>query len=339
MSEVVSVLMPVFNEERHIVEAITSVLAQKDVELELLVIDGNSADRTRALVAGLAREDPRIFLLDNPETKIPAGLNVGLREATGAFVARVDGHAKISDDYIARAVRWMHEDASVAAVGGRRLGISDSATGRSVAMALSSPFGVGNSINHYGTEVQLSDHASFGVYRADVARAVGGWDENLLVNEDVDFDHRIQQAGHRIGYHPDMVIFWQVRTSVRDLFHQYRRYGRGKAWMIKKNGPSALRLRHLVPPAGVVAGALVAATSLRRPAWVLLTLPYAAGIAAATLHALRHHKPDEEISTRTLPAAFVAMHFAWGLGFWEGLVLNLRPATASSRSVGVANVP
>ena len=86
------------------------------------------------------------------------------------------------------------------------------------------------------------------MYRTTVARAVHGWDEQLHVNEDVDFDHRVRALGHRLAYHPDMEIYWHVREDLFALGHQYRRYGRGKGAMILKNGPRALAARHLAPP-------------------------------------------------------------------------------------------
>lgn len=328
----VSVLMPVLNEERSIEQAVTSVLAQHDVDLELLVIDGRSVDRTAQIVRDLAAHDPRIRLLDNPEVIIPAALNVGLAAATGEFVARVDGHASVSGDYLARGLAHLRADESLAAVGGIRLGVSQSPAGRAVAMALASPFGVGDSINHFGRHFQRTDHASFGVYRTSVARAVGGWDESLLVNEDVDFDHRILAAGHEIAFDPQMKIYWHVRESAGALFTQYRRYGRGKAAMARKNGVEAIKVRHLAAPVAVVGTAALAVVALRHPRLAAAGYaPYAAGVVAATAIAWRR-RPAEPVDPATLPLSFLAMHYGWGLGFLEGYVLGRVPQRASGNS-------
>ena len=206
---------------------------------------------------------------------------------------------------------------------------------------MSSRFGVGNSINHYATEYQLTDHASFGVYRRAAAIEVGGWDETLPVNEDVDFDHRLALAGHRIAYDPEMVIHWHVRETVGALFRQYRRYGRGKAAMVRKNGREAVRLRHLAPPALV---GLTSLTFLVSPVWpaslVFLGL-YLAGavvIGAVTWRGLDDRRNTSLIA---MPGAFVATHFGWGLGFLEGLLLGRTPAVASGsiRTSTVVDVP
>ena len=326
---VVSVLMPVRNEERHVVAAVRSVLAQQ-IEAEVLVIDGRSTDRTVELVRDIG--DPRVRVLDNPQRTIPAALNVGLAEARGEFVARVDAHAHVSADYLVRGVQALRADPEVAAIGGLRQGIAETATGRAIAVALSSRFGVGNSVNHYATEAQDSDHASFGVYRAEVARAVGGWDEALLVNEDVDFDHRIALRGHRLRFDPQMVIFWQVRENLRDFGRQYRRYGRGKAAMVRKNGRQAVRARHLAAPAlvGVLGLAGGAAVTGHPRVAATLAAPYALGVVGATAVTSRS-QDDADVRPVALAAAFVTMHLTWGLGFLEGLTLRLAPVSGSIR--------
>ena len=289
----VSVVMPVRNEERSVAGAITSVLSQSETDLELLVVDGDSTDATLREVERIAAVEPRVRILHNPQRTIPHALNLGLAAARGRYLARVDAHAAVNDTYLERGVTTLDADPDVAAVGGRRIGVAASASGVAAATALSSKFGVGDSINHYALTAQDTDHASFGVFRVDVLRAVGGWDVNLPVNEDVDIDHRIMAAGHRIRFDPQMCIFWHVRESLPALGRQYRRYGRGKAAMVRKNGRSAVRVRHLAPPALVVglAGAAVATAAGFWPVGLLLAGPYALAVAGATAATLRSGDP------------------------------------------------
>jgi succinoglycan biosynthesis protein ExoA len=332
----VTVLMPVRNEERHVVAAIQSVLGQSERSIEVLVIDGMSTDATVDLAHSL--HDDRVRVLSNPRRTIPCALNVGLAAARGDFVARVDAHSTVNESYLSRALAALDADLAVAAVGGKRLGVARTPTGRAIAAALASPFGVGNSINHYATQAQDTDHASFAMTRIGVARAVGGWDENMTVNEDVDFDHRILALGHRIRFDPDMEIHWQVRETLPELARQYRRYGRGKAAMVRKNGMSAVRLRHLVAPSliGALAVAAAAAVAGRPRIAAAIVMPYAIGILAATARTVS--RPDDQASdgqasavpAPTLAAAFVTMHTTWGFGFLEGIALSARPAASSA---------
>lgn len=327
----VTVLMPVRNEENYIVAAIRSVLSQTEQSIELLVIDGMSTDRTAELVHSVG--DDRVSVLSNPRRTIPCALNIGLAAARGQFVARIDAHSTVNESYLSRALAVLDADPGVAAVGGKRLGVARTPTGRAIAAALASPFGVGNSINHYATHAQDTDHASFAMTRIGVAREVGGWDESLTVNEDVDFDHRILALGHRIRFDPDMEIHWQVRETLPGLARQYRRYGRGKAAMVRKNGRSAVRPRHLVAPALI--GALAVATSVaiagRPRIAAVIVAPYALGIFVATARTLsRPHDQASAVPAPALAAAFVTMHTTWGFGFLEGIALSARPAASSA---------
>lgn len=332
----VSVIMPVRNEARSVEGAIASVLEQTYPSLEVLVVDGRSDDGTREVLEAVAAADPRIRVLDNPERTIPNAMNAGLVGARGEFIARVDAHATVNAEYVEFGVRHLQSDTGLVGVGGRRVGVARTPTGRAVAMALSSPFGVGDSINHFGREVVETDHASFGVYRTEAARGVGGWDPTLAVNEDVDFDFRLLAAGGRLLYDPEMVIRWHVRESIRDLGRQYRRYGRGKGAMVRKNGPGAVRARHLVPPAldvALITSAALAVTGRRRLAAAVVA-PYAAAVGAASVVTARRESragsSEGQVSLAALPLAFVAMHTAWGLGFLEGLA-GRQPHQASQR--------
>lgn len=311
--------------------AIMCVL-QQGVDLEVLVIDGQSSDRTVEVVNRF--DDPRVRLLQNPSRTIPHALNIGLQHARGTFVARVDAHATISSTYLATGLVSLR-DGAVAGVGGKRVGIARSDTGRAIAAALSSPFGVGNSINHYGFASLDTDHASFGVYRTSVARAIGGWDESLPANEDVDFDHRILLAGHRIRYEPTMQINWQVRESLSDFALQYRRYGRGKGAMVLKNGRSAIRLRHTAAPALVGWFALTLLTALagRPKVAIAMAAPYVTVVCIATVETERKLTRTTRVSPLRLASAFVTMHVSWGYGLLEGVTLRRRPAEGSALGV------
>ena len=332
MNELVSVLMPVHNEATSVAAAVASVLEQTHQQLEVLVVDGRSDDDTRSIVESIS--DPRVRLLDNPGITIPSGLNIGLRAARGEYLARVDAHAAVNPEYVQLALAHLSTDAQLAAVGGQRLTVANTSVGRAIGLALSSPFGVGDSINHYAAQAQLTDHASFGVYRTAVARSVGGWDESLTVNEDVDFDFRILASGLGIMYEPAMEIHWHVRETLTDLGHQYRRYGRGKAAMVRKNGPTAIRLRHLAPPALVVnLGLAGAAIATRRPRLALaLVAPYAAALTYATAKT-RSAAHAAQAPLTVFPVALMTMHLTWGVGFLEGLS-GRSPALASQRRRG-----
>ena len=136
------------------------------------------------------------------------------------------------------------------------------------------------------------------------------------------------RAGWTIGYEPAMTVRWDVRERIGDLFAQYRRYGRGKAAMVRKNGPAAIRLRHLVPPAAVGGGlGLLVGGVVNR--WLLAGFaPYLVLVLVASALAWRRRAAAARTSAAALPAAFLVIHVGWGLGFVEGL-FGRKPARAS----------
>ena len=312
----VTVVIPARNEGRFIGPCIDSILSQDGVSLQVLVVDGDSSDGTRDIVSGYAARDPRVRLLSGSGKSIPGSLNAGLAAARGRWLLRVDAHSTIPPGYIARMVEHL-QSGEWGAVGGRKDGVGTSPTGSAIAAALSSMFGVGNSAYHHGTRVQTVDHVPFGAYPTSLVRSLGGWDERLTANEDFELDYRIRRDGHRILFDPSVAIAWRNRQTLGDLFGQYRRYGRGKARVAALH-PRSLKPRHLASPALVASLVLAPILALWWP-WViaLAVVPYTGAVLLASLFTAR--KVKGWASRMALPGAFVAMHVAWGVGFWEGL--------------------
>lgn len=315
MDELVTVVIPALNEERFIGPCLDSVLAQDYSGLEVLVVDGGSTDATTAAVRVRMARDDRVQLLSNARRTAASSLNTALERAGGRWLVRVDAHSTIGPDYVSLAVRRLREQ-RWAGVGGRKDGVATSRTGKAIAVAMASRFGVGNSVYHHGTTAGEVDHVPFGSYPTDLVRRFGGWNEDVVANEDYEFDYRLRRAGHRLLFDPRLVIRWHCRESLTDLYRQYRRYGEGKADVVALH-PSSVSPRHLVPPIFVAYLAGTVAVAFRRPAHALLLLsPYAAGTAAAALTAGDEAVPP--VDRLAVAGAFVTMHVAWGYGFWIG---------------------
>jgi glycosyltransferase involved in cell wall biosynthesis len=312
--------MPARNEEQAIGAALDSVLCQSYHHLQFVVIDGGSTDRTRSIVEERQARDPRIEILSNPRPNISVSLNLGLAAARGRWLVRVDAHSTVPPTYVADLVARLREGIW-AGVGGIKPGVGVTPAGRAIAAAMSSRFGVGNSKYHYATTEAEVDHLPFGAYPVALLREVGGWDESLVANEDYELDYRLRQRGGRLLLDPRVVIAWQCRQSVPDLYQQYVRYGKGKADVALLH-PTSLSPRHVVAP-GLVAWLVLALLRLRRHPGqaALMVSPYVAGVAVATWQTRRALEDDAEWVY--LPGAFAAMHVGWGYGFWAGLVRGL----------------
>ncbi len=315
----VSVILPIRNEASHIARCLESVCAQdySPQRLEILVVDGMSDDGTRAVVADFAARDARVRLLDNPRRIVPTALNRGLAVSTGEIIIRVDGHAVIARDYVRRCVADL-ERVSADCVGGPIQALGETYVARAIAVAQSSPFGVGDAAFRHARESQYVDTLAFGAYRRRVFDRVGLFDEELVRNQDDEFNFRLTRAGGKIWLDCDIHSTYYSRSTLRALCKQYLEYGFWKVRVIQKHRRPA-SWRHLVPGLFVLAllGSLMVSVVLRTSfAFLLVSLPYVGvSLFASSWTAARRGLAYLPV----LPLAFAAMHLSYGFGFLAGL--------------------
>ncbi len=325
--DLVTVIIPARNEEASIGPALDSVSGQTYRHLQIVVVEGGSTDRTSEIIQARMAADPRIEMLSNPRPHIPSSLNLALATARGSLLVRVDAHCTVGPTYVAQLVARLQEG-DWGGVGGRKDGVGVTAAGRAIAAVMASRFGVGNSKYHYATAVEEVDHLPFGAYPVDLVRKLGGWDERLVANEDYELDYRVRQAGERLLLDPQIVIEWECRQSVPDLYRQYVRYGRGKADVAVLH-PTSMKARHAAAPALVAWLGLAGLVALRRPRrGMAMASPYVAALTAASVRV--GGRLDAGQDAVHVPGAFLAMHVGWGLGFWTGLITRLRTGWTAS---------
>lgn len=315
--DLVTVVIPARNEAESISACLRSVLAQDWPTLQVIVVDGASTDSTVQCVAEMAREDHRVEVITNPARIIPVSLNLALRRARGPWLVRVDAHAVIPPWYVRTAVAHLSTELW-GGVGGRKNAVGRTPVGGAIAAAMSSRFGVGNSTYHYGTKMKPVEHIPFGAYPTELVRRLGGWNEDLRVNQDFEFDLRIRQAGYQLLFDPALSIDWQCRESIMDLYRQYRRYGKGKVRVIWLH-PRSVLPRQLAAPALVASWVAAGILAWKRPRLAVVSLlPYIGALSAASVRTAGSLPGQRQRAW--LPAAFVIMHAAWGIGFWEGFM-------------------
>jgi succinoglycan biosynthesis protein ExoA len=325
----VSVLTPVLNEEAHIRDTVSDMRTQEfDGAVEFLFMDGRSEDATREILDELAREDPRIRVIDNPGRGIPQGLNVGLRHARGTYVARMDAHTHYPSSYIARGVQRL-QTGDVAWVAGAPIPAGTGRWSRRVSIALRSPLGVGGSAKWAaGSETELDTGVFGGVWRRATLEQLEGWDEGWAVNEDSELAARYQAAGERIVGLPELAARYIPRDSIHGLARQYARYGFYRAKTARRH-PDSMRRSLWLPPALVVTAA--AAAFAPRPVRDLARVGI--GVYGATLLAGAARASGAAPADRAaLPAVFATMHASWGAGFLAGAA-RFGPPLAAVRAV------
>ena len=314
----VSVVIPARNEEKYISRCLDSILANDygSDSFEIIVVDGMSRDRTREIVVGYARRHPFIRLLENPRRIIPAALNIGIREAQGEIIVRMDAHTAYAADYISCAVEAL-ETSGAAMVGAVQRPTGDTPVTRAIAAATCSPFGVGNSYQHYSTVSRwVEDSVYLGCWYKKTLTQLGGFNEGWEVNEDSELIHRLCQAGGKVLLCANLRSTYHVRKSLRDLARQYFRYGMWRA-RTSLNHPSSFRWRQLAPPAFVL-GLLLSPVLARISRTTALAVP--AAYALANLFAMGTILARQGWGFFLIPAAFSTIHLSWGTGFLFGLV-------------------
>ena len=322
----VSVLVPVLNEASIIEESVNAMAAQEfDGEIEFLFLDGGSTDETREILERLAESEPRIKLHDNPGRLQSPGLNIGLANAQGEFVARMDAHSYYPANYIASGVERLRAG-GVAWVGGPQLPLGVGKWSSRIALAMQSRLGIGGAVFRRPlTEEIETDTAFTGVWRRETLEELGGWDEEAITNEDGELAARIRAEGGRIVCVPEMAAECITRDSLQALAKQYYRYGRGRVRTLRLH-PDTMRASHVLPPALVLvtAAAMVGPRATRSAA----RFGVAFYMAALALEASRIAQREDGEEARFAPLILATMHGSWGAGFLAGCASHGVPAGA-----------
>ena len=177
----VTALMPVYNAERYVAEAIESILAQTFGDFEFLIVDDGSTDRSRSILEGFAARDARIRLISRPNTGIVGALNEGLAAARGELVARMDADDVAMPERFERQVRYLDDHPECVVVGSRVTVIdpdgdpltvlTDMLTHEQIDRGLLA--GIGAAMYHPAVMYRKSVVLGIGAYRDDLRR-VGG---------------------------------------------------------------------------------------------------------------------------------------------------------------------
>ena len=312
----VSVIVPMYNEADYIERCLDSLIEEDYPEdrTEILVVDGGSEDGSETLVRQYAATHPQVVLLDNPKRVIPAALNIGIERAQGEVILLVIAHSVLERDYLSKSVETL-EATGADCVGGTIETVGQSFVGKAIALAVSHPFGVGNSRFRYSRKAQYVDTVAYGAYRREVFERIGGFDEELDTNEDYEFNYRLREAGGKIFLNPEIRPRYYSRNTLSGLIKQYFRYGMKKIAVVRKH-PKAFQFRYRIPPIFILTLLTMGVLGLFHPLFFYI---FAAAIGAYIVAVfsvslglfLRHRKRVALL----LPVTFVLLHFAFGLGF------------------------
>ena len=319
----VTVMMPVRNEQAHLVAAVESVLSQNyPGKLEIILAVGPSVDQTDAVAKELAAKHPSIKLIENPKGLTTAGLNLAIELSTSDVIVRVDAHSELSPGYLSRGVAILEETGAVL-VGGVMSAVGKTPLQKAVAFGYGSRLGLGGGSYHVGGKAGAAESAYLGIFDAKALKAVGGYDEKIIRGEDWDLSQRLKAAGGKVWFSPELVVNYWPRSTIKALAWQFYSTGvwRGE---LTRRAPGKASIRYFIPPAALLllvdlvilamVGAIAQQVLIVPIALYLLVLSFAAGTA----------KQLDVLDRLAVFIALPVMHLSWASGFWIGLAFGAR---------------
>lgn len=318
----VTIILPIHNEANFIRQSIEAILSQDypQDQIEIIIADGMSTDKTREIIQVYQQTHTQIHLIDNPGKIVPTGMNIALRQAKGDIIIRVDGHCIIAPDYVSICVEHLLTD-RVDGVGGPMETIGETQLSETIALAMSSPFGVGNSAFRTMTgKTMLADTVPFPAYTREIIEKVGLYDEELVRNQDDEYNFRIREAGGKLLLAADVHSKYYSRGSLSRLWKQYFQYGLWKVRVLQKH-PRQMSIRQFVPPlfvTGLLATLLL--TFISNWGWIMLVLVGGSYLLANLTASLATTTKKGWKHLPLLPITFAILHLSYGVGFLAGLI-------------------
>ncbi len=249
-SPLVSIVVPCFEEKHTIGPCLDAILAN-DVpryELEILVVDGMSQDGTREIINRYAETYAFIRLIDNPQKITPAALNRGIHASAGQYILILSGHILIDGQFIQHNINAIRSSGADC-VGGIILtkSVKTSRMSFLITTVLTSRFAVGNSYFRVGVDKPRAvDTVPYGCYDRRVFENNNVFNEQLVRNQDLEFNLRIRQQGKNIVLIPQIKSYYYAPATLGAFLRQNFRNG---YWVLKslQFARNCFSVRHLVP--------------------------------------------------------------------------------------------
>lgn len=331
----VTAIVPCRNERESIEQCVLSILGQEipNGGLEVIVVDGFSDDGTPAILNKMACDHPSLTVLMNPKRTMAAGVNIGIRAARGRYIAIMGAHNRYASDYFRQSVQVL-EETGVDNVGGSMVCEGRSYTQKAIALAHHSGFCAGGGRWRNPNYEGPADTVFGGVYRREVFEQIGLLDEELIRNQDDEFNLRLTQHGGRIWHSPRIRSWYIPRSSLRALFRQHLQYGYWRVRVTQKRKAVA-SLRQLIP--GIFVFLLLALPlvsvgwEVAGWAWIGLVVVYlVSSLSVSVMIGAREGWRYVFILPLVFACYQVGYGAGWVRGFVDFIVLQRAPAEAYS---------
>lgn len=319
----ISIIMPVRNEAKSLPGVLRQLQEQEinPAEVEIIIADGCSEDATVAVAEQAAKSSRLdIRVVPNNAIRSSAGRNAGFRVARGEVIVFLDGHCYLpSKKLLADTLRLIELTGADCLCRPQPLFAPSAAVpGRVIAAARASWLGHGLDSLIYNIELSgFVDPASSGAtYRRSALEAIGPYDEQFDACEDVELNVRLRKAGMRAYTHPSLAVYYEPRGTLRGLFAQMLRYGRGRVRLAARH-PDTLS-PGVIAPAILVPAAAAAAASIFLPGAIklLLAAPFVLYLIIVVLASIQLTAKNGLSYLFLGPLAYLATHFGLGCGLF-----------------------
>lgn len=314
MNKLVSVIVPCRNEEKYIGKCLDSIIANNypQERLEVLVVDGDSEDKTREIVEKYTKQYSFIRILENPKKITPAAMNVGIKNSKGEIIIKMDAHSLYQKDYISKCVKYL-EESGADNVGGvlKTLSSKDNIVAKAIAICLSHPFGAGTSYFRTGSkEPKEVDTVAFGCYWKKIFDKIGLYNEKMAKIEDFELNYRLRKAGGKIMLFPDIkAIYYPSSENLKQFSEHNFTDGIWSTYHLKFSKRLLVSWRHLIPMIFVLS--LLLFFSITFTLYLLVSFYFSFRVAL---------KEKDFRYLFIMPVFFASRHIGYGLGSIWGLV-------------------
>lgn len=211
----VSVVMPAFNARRYVAEAIDSVLAQSFADFEFLIVDDGSTDGTGGILQRHAARDPRIRVINQPNSGVGAALNKGIELSRGQYLARMDSDDVCLPQRFEKQVDYLNRTPECVLVGCRVMMIDQDG---SPLFEMESVQTTHEAIDQLLMDARWSIVHPSVMMRTQVVRKLGGYNNDLVPVEDHDLFLRLAEVG-KLANLPEVLLKYRKHpmNSVRVL--------------------------------------------------------------------------------------------------------------------------
>ena len=210
VSPAISVLLSCYNGARWLDEAINSVLSQTFGDFEFIIVDDGSTDNSPEIIKRYAEQDARVVVIAKRNTGLADSLNVGIRQARGEWIARLDADDICEPARLEMQLAKARENPGLVYVGSGLFVIDENGN---VNKVFHYPEDHSSLLKNLTTARKFPPHSS-AFYRTDVARSVGGYRCLLRRAQDHDLWLRLADVGEFSAIYDPLV---KIRKHINQI--------------------------------------------------------------------------------------------------------------------------